>query len=57
LNEPVPNGDWAGCARALLDYGMPGAKPDPEDPALVLIEGRRKRYSDEVAAVLVGNSM
>ena len=25
LNEPVDGGDWVGCARALLDHGMPGA--------------------------------
>jgi hypothetical protein len=52
-NEPTPDGDWAGCARALLDHGMPAAKPDPEDPDRVLIDGRRKRYSDDVAAVLL----
>ena len=57
LNEPVEGGDWAGCARALLDHGMPGANPDPEDPDLVLIDGRRKRYPDEVAAVLLGEDM
>ena len=27
-NEPVEGGDWIGCARALLDHGMPGATPD-----------------------------
>jgi ankyrin repeat protein len=54
LNAPVEGGDWAGCARALLDHGMPGAKLDPEDPAWVLIDGRRKRYPEEVAAVLLG---
>jgi hypothetical protein len=53
-NEPIAGGDWAGCARALLEHGMPGAKPDPDDPEWVLIDGRRKRYSEEVSEVLLG---
>jgi ankyrin repeat protein len=53
-NEPVEGGDWVGCARALLDHGMPAARPDPEDPEWVLIDGRRKRFSDEVSEVLLG---
>jgi ankyrin repeat protein len=52
-NEPVEGGDWAGCARALVEHGMPGALPDPEDPEWVLFEGRRKRFSDEVSEVLL----
>lgn len=52
-NEPVEGGDWAGCARALLDHGMPAATPDPENPDWVLIDGRRKRFSDEVTEVLL----
>jgi ankyrin repeat protein len=55
-NEPTAGGDWAGCARALLDHGMPGAKPDPDDPELVVIDGRRMRFSDEVSAVLLGRA-
>jgi hypothetical protein len=46
-------GDWAGCARALLEHGMPGATVDPENPECVLIAGRRKRFSDEVTDVLL----
>jgi len=53
--EPIEGGDWAGCARALLEYGMPGAKPDPGDPEWVLIDGRSKHFSDEVTEVLLGN--
>jgi hypothetical protein len=52
-NEPAEHGDWAGCARALLEHGMPGATPDPEDPNWVLIAGCRKRFSDEVTDVLL----
>jgi Ankyrin repeats (3 copies) len=52
-NEPAEGGDWAGCARALLDHGMPGATLDPEDPEWVLIAGRRKRFSDAVTDVLL----
>jgi len=56
-NEPVEGGDWTGCASALLEYGMPGAQPDPENPELVLIDGRRKRFSDEVTDVLLEGRM
>jgi hypothetical protein len=52
-NEPIENGDWPGCARALLEHGMPGATLDPENPERVLIAGRRKRFSDEVTDVLL----
>ena len=54
-NKPIEGGDWVGCARALLEHGMPGAKPDGEDPEWVLIDGRRKRYSDEVSEVLLAH--
>jgi ankyrin repeat protein len=52
-NEPIEDGDWAGCARALLEHGMPGATLDPENPEWVLIAGRSKRFSDEVTDVLL----
>jgi hypothetical protein len=52
-NEPVEGGDWAGCARALMEHGMPGAIPDPDDPQWVLLDGRRKRFSDEVSEILL----
>jgi hypothetical protein len=53
-NEPIVGGDWAGCARALLEHGMPQATFDPENPEWVLIAGRRKRFSDQVTDVLLG---
>jgi hypothetical protein len=52
-NEPVEGGDWAGCAKVLLEHGMPGAEPDREDPEWVLIGGSRKHFSDEVSEVLL----
>ena len=54
LNEPVEGGDWVGCARALLDHGMPGATTVPDDPEQVLIAGIRKQFSDEVTEELLG---
>ncbi|GIQ73757.1 hypothetical protein [Bradyrhizobium sp. RD5-C2] len=56
-NEPVSDGDWAGCAQALLDHGMPRAIPDREDPEWVLLAGRRKLFSDEVRDVLLGEAV
>jgi ankyrin repeat protein len=52
-NQPAQNGDWVGCAQALLEHGMPAARPDPDDPEWVLIDGRPKRFSDEVTEVLL----
>jgi hypothetical protein len=52
-NEPIEDGDWAGCALALREHGMPGATLDPENPGWVLIAGRKKRFSDEVTDVLL----
>ena len=56
-NEPIVGGDWVGCARALLDHGMPSATPDPQDPDWVVIGGRRMRFSDEVSEVLLGGGV
>ena len=52
-NVPVLGGDWIGCARALLEHGLPCATPDPDDPECVLIDGRKRRFSDEVTEVLL----
>ncbi|SEE43111.1 ankyrin repeat domain-containing protein [Bradyrhizobium erythrophlei] len=56
-NEPVNGGDWAGCAQALLDHGMPRGIPDRDDPEWVLLAGRRKLFSDEVRDVLLGDAI
>jgi ankyrin repeat protein len=53
LNEPIEGGDWAGCARALLDHGMPGATEIPGDPERVLVAGIKKQFSDEVTEELL----
>jgi hypothetical protein len=50
----VEGGDWVGCARALLDHGMPRATVVPDDPESVLIAGVRKQFSDEVTEELLG---
>ena len=53
-NEPAEGGDWVGCARALLDHGMPRASAIPDDPERVLIAGKRKQFSEEVTEELLG---
>lgn len=52
-NEPVEGGNWLGCAEALVAHGMPTAEPDPAGTESVIIEGRRKRFSDEVTEFLL----
>jgi ankyrin repeat protein len=54
-NEPIAGGDWVGCAQALLAHGLPRAVPDADDPDWVLIDGRRKLFSDEVREVLLSD--
>lgn len=53
MNEPVENGDWAGCAAALRAHGFPPAKPDPAGSHALLVDGRLKHFSDDVAEVLL----
>jgi len=55
-NEPEGEGDWLGCAEALVAHGMPTAQPDPESPDSVLIGGRRYVFSDEVTDFLLSAS-
>jgi hypothetical protein len=52
-NEPVAGGDWPGCAEALTAHGFPAAEPDAEAGNGVIIDGRRKVFSDAVADVLL----
>lgn len=54
LNEPEPDGDWLGCAQALVAHGMPGARPDPQVPDSVLVDDGPYRFSDEVTDFLLG---
>jgi hypothetical protein len=54
INEPVEDGDWAACARALVAHGLPAAKRDDDDAEIVVIDGQRVRFSADVTEVLVG---
>ncbi|HEX3550241.1 MAG TPA: hypothetical protein VHT53_07700 [Candidatus Elarobacter sp.] len=53
-NEPQAAGDWAGCARALREHGVPRAHRDPADPASVVAGGVSRPFSDDVTEVLLG---
>lgn len=55
-NTPEPDGDWLGCAQALVAHGMPLATPDPARADTVLIHGERKQFSEEVSDFLLGNT-
>ncbi|MDM0027525.1 ankyrin repeat domain-containing protein [Variovorax saccharolyticus] len=56
LNQPVERGDWVGCAEALAAHGLPPAHPDPEGPDSVIVDGRRMRFSEEVADFLLASA-
>jgi ankyrin repeat protein len=58
LNVPRHDGDWAGCAAALLAHGMPAASRLPETqqsgPArTVRIDNRTATFSEDVVEVLL----
>jgi ankyrin repeat protein len=56
VNEPthtIDHPNWAGCARALVESGLPEATADPADPERLLIDGRPMRFSEEVAEALL----
>ena len=53
INTPEPGGDWAGCAQALLDHGLPPAAPDPSGSDAVWLDGRLMHFSDEVTDCLL----
>ncbi|MDH6166784.1 ankyrin repeat protein [Variovorax boronicumulans] len=56
LNQPTKDGDWVGCAEALVAHGFPTALPDPGGSDGVLVGGRLGRFSDEVTDFLLGAS-
>ncbi|MET1080720.1 MAG: ankyrin repeat domain-containing protein [Pseudomonas sp.] len=53
-NRPIDDGDWLGCAQALLAHGLPHAAPDPQGSEALLIDGRLISFSDEVSECLLG---
>lgn len=54
VNEPEANGDWLGCAEALVAHGMPSGQPDPNGTRNVVFEDRTMVFSDEVTDFLLG---
>lgn len=56
MNRPADDGDWLECAVALVDHGMPVAQPDLEDPECVLIDGKRRMFSEEITTFLLGQA-
>ncbi|WP_020085074.1 ankyrin repeat domain-containing protein [Hyphomicrobium zavarzinii] len=52
-NEPVEGGDWPGCAEALVAHGLPAAHPGPQGSGVVVMEGTSRRFSEDVADVLL----
>lgn len=52
-NVPVPNGDWLGCAAALVEHGMPVGDWSPDRPDCLLLGGYTQQFSEEVAEFLV----
>ena len=54
VNGPTVTGDpdWGGCARAIVEAGLPPGRPDPAVSDHVLLDGRSMPFSDEVAEVL-----
>jgi ankyrin repeat protein len=53
-NEPVADGNWPGCAEALIAHGLPAAEADAQGGDGVIIDGRRKWFSEEVTDILLG---
>jgi len=55
VNEPEIDGDWVGCAKVLLAYGMPSGRPDPKGRrAVVAFDDQLMVFSDELADFLLG---
>jgi ankyrin repeat protein len=60
INQPRSDGDWPGCAAAMMRHGLPRAQPaDQADLADSLralnIDGRKVIVTEEVAEVLLGD--
>jgi ankyrin repeat protein len=59
LNEPRNDGDWPGCAAALLRHGLPSASLAESQTSAPLvtvrIDGRTATFPPEVAEVLMAN--
>lgn len=59
VNEPRNDGDWPGCAAAMLKHGLPKATPGPDSHSTgpyrtVIVDGRSVTVPEEVADVLLG---
>ncbi|HET7812072.1 MAG TPA: ankyrin repeat domain-containing protein [Steroidobacteraceae bacterium] len=59
VNQPRRDGDWPGCAAALLAHGLPVATPvpgtDPGEPTRrLLVDDRVFHFPEDVAEVLLG---
>jgi hypothetical protein len=54
INEPMEDGDWVACAQALVAHGLPAAQRDPANAEIVVLDGRRYRFSADVTEVLLG---
>lgn len=57
-NVPAENGDWLGCAKALVEHGMPRAQRPPgsdpgELPLYVIVDGRKQEYPEDITAFLL----
>lgn len=57
-NEPPGEGDWLGCARALVAHGMPRATAPPasagdDGPQSLRIDGDEMEFSEAVTAFLL----
>ncbi|MDO1580729.1 ankyrin repeat domain-containing protein [Rhizobium oryzicola] len=60
VNEPadtIAEPDWAACAGALVQSGLPTAVPDSDSPECLIIDGRSLRFSEEVMEVLLGKGL
>jgi ankyrin repeat protein len=57
-NRPEGPSDWLGCAKALIDHGMPRAQRPPDSdpdelPRSVIIDGREEEFPEEITVFLL----